>query len=150
MAGNENEEVVVFQVGITGGVEKWKVDLPALFCKVVCDVWRDKEKTRLLFARPQCLDLGEHLGSNTDLGFDRKFVLPPVCIYFDHCVELVAIVVDSLRLLFPADDLRGEARRALEALEGCLDQFYMLGFTFHCRLFQVVHVLPLYMKHERL
>jgi hypothetical protein len=45
LAGDENEEVVVFQVGIPRGVEKWKFDLPALFCKVVCDVWCDKEET---------------------------------------------------------------------------------------------------------
>jgi hypothetical protein len=87
----------------------------------------------LLFVRPECPGLSEDLGSNTDLGFDRKFVLPPVCFYFDHRVELVAVEVDSLRL-FPADDLRGESGRALEPLEGCFDQFCVLGSTSHCGL----------------
>jgi hypothetical protein len=91
LASDENEEVVVFQVGIPRGVEKWKFDLPALFCKVVCDVWCDKEETGLWFVRPECPGLSEHLGSNTDLGFYRKFVLPPVCFYFDHRVELLAV-----------------------------------------------------------
>jgi hypothetical protein len=130
LASNENEEVVVFQVCVSCGVEKWKFDLPALFCKVGCDVWCDKEEPKLLFARPECLGLGEHLGSNTGLGFYRKSVLPPVRIYFDHCVGLV--VVDSI--WFPAYDLRSESCRAQEPLEGCFDQFCVLGFTFHCGL----------------
>jgi len=69
LAGDENEEVIVFQVCIAGGVEKWEFDLPALFRKVVCDVWCDNEETRLLFARPERLGLNEQLGSNPDLGF---------------------------------------------------------------------------------
>src|SRR5215469_1994690 len=130
LASDENEEVVVFQVCVSCGVEKWKFDLPALFCKVVCDVWCNKKETRLLFARPECLGLSERLGSNTDLGFYRKFVLPTVCIYFDHCVGLVA--VESRR--FPAYDLRSESGRAPEPPKGCFDQFCVLGFTFHCGL----------------
>ena len=35
MAGDENEEVIVFQVCIASGIEKWKFDLPALLRKVV-------------------------------------------------------------------------------------------------------------------
>jgi hypothetical protein len=77
--------------------------------------------------------LGEHLGSNTGLGFYRKSVLPPVRIYFDHCVGLV--VVDSI--WFPAYDLRSESCRAQEPLEGCFDQFCVLGFTFHYGFFLI-------------
>jgi hypothetical protein len=64
-----------------------------------------------------CLGLNEQFGSSTDLGFYRKSVLPPVYFYFDHCVGLVAVEIDSLR--FPADDLRGESGRTLEPLQGC-------------------------------
>jgi len=35
LAGDENEEVIVFQVCIASGIEKWKFDLPALLRKVV-------------------------------------------------------------------------------------------------------------------
>src|SRR5258708_9902051 len=138
LASNENEEVVVFQVGIPSGVEKWKFDLPALFCKVVCDVWCNKEETRLLVRRV-CLGLSEHLGSNTDLGFYRKFVLPPVCFYFDYGVELVAVQGDRW---FPADDLRDESGRALKPLEGSLDQFCVLGFMSHCDLANGLFMFP--------
>src|SRR6202007_3087107 len=93
LASNENEEVLVFQVCVSCVVEKWKFDLASFFCKVMCDVWCDEEEARLLFARPECLGLCEHLGSNTGLGLYRKSVLPPGRIYFDHCVGLV--VVDS-------------------------------------------------------
>ena len=126
------------------------MDFPALFGKVVCDVWRDKEQTRLLFVRPQCLDLSEHFGSHAELGFHRKLVLPPLCLYFDHCVEsLVPVVVDSLRLLFQADDLRGEPVvrwspwRAVSISSTCW------GLRF-IAVSLIVHVLLLYMKHERL
>ena len=86
-----------------------------------------KRSRRLLFARPECLGLSEHLGSNAGLGFYGKSVLPPVCIDFDYCVGL--LVVDSI--WFPAYDLRSESCRAQEPLEGCFDQFCVLGFAFH-------------------
>jgi hypothetical protein len=110
-----NKEVVVFQVGIPSGVEKWKLEFPAFFREVGCDVGGDNEQTGLLFVGPKSLDLSEEFSSHAKFGFHRKFVLPTLCLYFDHCVELVAVMVDSLRL-FPVDDLRGESGRALESL----------------------------------
>jgi hypothetical protein len=83
-----------------------------------------------LFARPERLGLNEQLGSNPDLGFHGKFVLPPAYFYLDHCVGLVAVEIDSFR--HPGDDLRRESGRALELLQGCFDQFCVLGFMFHC------------------
>ena len=133
------------------GVEKWKFDLAALFCKVIRDVWCDEEEPRLLFARPECLGLSEHLGSNAGLGFYGKSVLPPVCIDFDYCVGL--LVVDSI--WFPAYDLRSESCRAQEPLEGCFDQFCVLGFAFHLwanlirSYFLVVHEARTSLNSER-
>src|SRR5262249_10440361 len=131
LACNENEEVVVFQVCVSCGVEKWKFDLAALFCKVICDVWCNKEEPRLLFARPKCLGLSEHLRSSNGLGFYLKCVLPPVYIYCDQCVGFG--VVDSI--WFPSYDFRNESSRAQEPLEGCFDQFCVLGLAFHYGLF---------------
>jgi hypothetical protein len=75
----------------------------------------------LLFVGPKSLDLSEQFSSHAELGFHRKFVLPALCLYFDHCVEsLVPVVVDGIRL-FQADNLSGESGRARERLEGCLD-----------------------------